>query len=305
MTCPIVQNIQYYLSSQMLINNIEDCEQLQRDLNSLYKWSQVWKLNFNVLKCKVLSFTRNVTCIVFKYHLNGAVLENISCYNDLGVTVDKGLVFNNHVSTVINKCNKVNGMIRRSLGYTAPTSVSIKLYKALKQPIIEYSAPVWSPFTKIQIESIERIQRNFTRYALHYKTIDYKERCEFLHIILPLSFRREMMDIKLLFKSLFVSDFSNSVASLLRYYEPDRSLRSSQNGSLFYQRQVRTKTFKHFYSNRVDSIWNSLSKDLRQEQTMTSLVRQLYSFYYFKFEGSFNCNNVCTWTKNCGCQAGV
>ena len=51
--------------------------------------------------------------------------------------------------------------------------VSIKLYKALIQPIIEYYAPVWSPFTKIQIESIERIQRNFTRYALHYPTIDY------------------------------------------------------------------------------------------------------------------------------------
>ena len=33
------------------------------------------------------------------------------------------------------------------------------------QPIIEYSAPVWSPFTKIQIVSIELIQRNFTRYA--------------------------------------------------------------------------------------------------------------------------------------------
>ena len=117
--------------------------------------------------------------------------------------------------------------IRRSLGYRAPTSVSIKLYKALIQPSIEYSAPVWSPFTKIQIESIERIQINFTRYALHYPTNDYKERCELLHI-LPLSFRREMIDIKLLFKSLFVSDFSNSAASLLRYYEPDRRLRSER-----------------------------------------------------------------------------
>ena len=116
-------HIKYYLCSQMMQNvpgelipgNIEDCERLQRDLNSLYEWSQVWKVNFIELKCKVLSFTRKVTPIVFKYHLNGTVLENISCYNDLGVTADKGLVFNNHVSNVINKCTKVNGMIRRSL----------------------------------------------------------------------------------------------------------------------------------------------------------------------------------------------
>ena len=41
------------------------------------------------------------------------------------------------------------------------------------------------------------------------------------------------MDIKLLFKSLFVADFSNSVASLLRYNEPEKKLWSSQNDHSF------------------------------------------------------------------------
>ena len=132
------------------INNVEDCERLQHDLNSLYEWSQVWKLNLIVIKCKVVSFTRNTKPIVFNYHLNGTILENVSCYNDLGVTVDRSPAFNNQISNVINKCNKVNGMIRGSLDYRAQASVSINLYKALIQPIIEYSAPVWSSFTKIQ-----------------------------------------------------------------------------------------------------------------------------------------------------------
>ena len=49
-------------------------------VNSLYEWSQVWKLNFNVIECKVISFTRNIkpTFIVFDYHLNGTILENVS-----------------------------------------------------------------------------------------------------------------------------------------------------------------------------------------------------------------------------------
>ena len=110
------------------------------------------------------------------------------------------------------------------------------------QPIIGYSAPVWSPFTKFQIDSIERIQHNFTRYALHYPAINYKERCEYLNI-LPLSFHREMIDIKLLFKSLFVSDYSDSVASLLSDYKPDSRLWSSQNGSLFYPRLIKLLLF--------------------------------------------------------------
>ena len=64
-------------------------------------------------------------------------------------------------------------MIRRSLGYRAPTSVSI-----------------------------ERILRNFTRYALHYSTIDYKERCYFL-LILPLFFSQRDDG----HQTSFVSDF--------------------------------------------------------------------------------------------------
>ena len=107
------------------------------------------------------------------------------------------------------------------------------------QPIIEYSAPVWSPFTKFQIDSIERIQHNFTRYALHYPAINY---CEYLNI-LPLSFRREMIDIKLLFKSLYVSDFFDIVTSLLNDYKPDSRLWSSQNGPLFYPSLIKLLLF--------------------------------------------------------------
>ena len=61
------------------IIDVDDCERLQHDLNSLYEWSQVWKLNFNVIKCKVVSFTRNTKSIVFNYHLNVTILENVSC----------------------------------------------------------------------------------------------------------------------------------------------------------------------------------------------------------------------------------
>ena len=34
-----------------------------------------------VIKCKIVSFTRNIKPIVFNYHLNGTILENVSCHN--------------------------------------------------------------------------------------------------------------------------------------------------------------------------------------------------------------------------------
>ena len=78
-----------------------------------------------------------------------------------------------------------------------------------------------------------RIQINFIRYAMHYTTIDYKERCGLLHI-LPLSFHMGTSNFFLNHYLLYVSDVSNSVASLLSYYEPDRRLRSNQTYRTLY-----------------------------------------------------------------------
>ena len=36
--------------SIIISNNVDDCERLQHYLNSLYEWSQVWKLNLIVIK---------------------------------------------------------------------------------------------------------------------------------------------------------------------------------------------------------------------------------------------------------------
>ena len=57
-----------------------------------------------------------------------------------------------------------------SMRVLSPASVTLKLLKA---SIAEYSSPVWSPLYKSHIELIERIQRNFTRYAMHYPPLNY------------------------------------------------------------------------------------------------------------------------------------
>ena len=39
-----------------VIKSSTDYITLQNDLDSLYKWSQVWQLNFNISKCKLMHF---------------------------------------------------------------------------------------------------------------------------------------------------------------------------------------------------------------------------------------------------------
>ena len=65
----------------------------------------------------------------------------------------------------------------RSLGYNAPTSVLLNLYKALVRSITEYSSPVWFPHRRMQLQAVERIRQNLTHFSLYYRVCSYSERC--------------------------------------------------------------------------------------------------------------------------------
>ena len=159
-------------------------------------------------------------------------------------------------------------MIKRAVGYKAPASVTLNLYKDLISPIAKYSSPLWSPFYKSHIESVERVQRNCTRYAMLYPLLNYKERCEIINL-LPLSFRREMADNKLLYKSMYKTNFSNNVSELVKTYILNPRLRSSRKGLLLQPQQLRTETYKGFYTNRIVTLWNQLPPTLRVDQSFS------------------------------------
>ena len=122
------------------------------------------------------------------------MLDVDSSFKDLGVLVSSDSSWNRHTVSVINKSNSVNGMIKRAVGYNAPSSVMLNLYRTLSRGILEYSAPLWSPHCSTELTRLERVQRHMTKYILHYPDLDYKQRCIKLGI-LPLSYRREILDL--------------------------------------------------------------------------------------------------------------
>ena len=281
--------------------NRQDCDNLQIDIDNLYEWSVVWRLKFNPIKCKVMSFTRSANPINYIYTLNGTPLECVSSFKDLGVIIDNDLSQKSQISNIISKCNKVGGMIKRSLGYKAPTDVSIKLYKALVRSIAEYSSPVWSPQGRMQLQAVERIQRHFTKFALHYPDISYKERCTVLGI-LPLCYRREILDLKLLFKSMYVPTFCNGIADIIKYYNPDSRLRSCDNGIRLQTQKFKTENYKNYFTNRIVYFWNTLPSDVRSTDSLYTFNTQLNQFYNNTFSNVFDCSNLCTWTSMCRCH---
>ena len=102
----------------------------------------------------------------------------------------------------------------------------------LGRSIAEYSSPVWTPHGRILLYAVVQIQRTFTKFALYYPDFSYKVRCSSL-AILPLCYRREICDLKLLFKSMYVPTFCNSIANIVKPAVPIGRLLSIDNGIHF------------------------------------------------------------------------
>ena len=69
-----------------------------------------------------------------------------------------------HVSEISSKATKTLGFLRRNLAF-APRSTKEVAYKTLVRPKLEYSAPIWSPHSKLQISQIEKVQRTAARWT--------------------------------------------------------------------------------------------------------------------------------------------
>ena len=76
---------------------------------------------------------------------NGEVLKSVKSIKALGITISYDLLWSDHIHNVVNKANRVLGVIKRVLGSKSITEFSL-LYKSLVRPILEYAAPVWCPF---------------------------------------------------------------------------------------------------------------------------------------------------------------
>ena len=92
------------------------------------------------------------------------------------------------------------GLIKRTCRGLDDTKTSRILYCALVRSNVEYCSVVWSPFTKKNIEKVEKVQRRATKFIL--KTEDnYETRLKKLNLM-SLKNRRFLADVTFLYKAL-------------------------------------------------------------------------------------------------------
>ena len=171
------------LKMSCTIDSEDDCLRLQEILNRVAEWGNRNRLQLNSFKCQVISFNRSRTKVNYVYHLGENSLQRVTTVKDLGVMFDEKLTFRRHIDRVISKCRSTLGLVKRFTKEFGDINVGRTLYCSLVRPIIEYAAPVWTPYQNTHIARIESIQKQFVLFALgrqripgSYALLPYKHR---------------------------------------------------------------------------------------------------------------------------------
>ncbi|KAK4324262.1 hypothetical protein Pmani_005102 [Petrolisthes manimaculis] len=97
------------------IKDIGECRKLQDDLTALKDRSNKWLLKFHPDKCKSMRIGK--TEIPSGDYVMEQRLTLTNSEKDLGVTIDKDLSFEKHISEKVNSANRIVGLIRRTISY--------------------------------------------------------------------------------------------------------------------------------------------------------------------------------------------
>jgi len=98
------------------INNVQDSIALQLDLTTLDLWVDHWQVKFNPTKREIMRISHNRDKSSTWYPISGTELRNVSHYKDLGVIMASDLKWSKHVEHIVQKANKVLGLLKRTVG---------------------------------------------------------------------------------------------------------------------------------------------------------------------------------------------
>ena len=181
------------------VSDMSDHSKLQKDLDSVYKWSIDNNMMFNNDKFEHVPYGYNEQLKSIPY--KAADGENIPMSNtvkDLGIQMSSDASFKVHIQTISSSAAKMANWVLRTF-ITREESVMLFLWKQLILSRTEVCCPLWSPMNIGNIQILESVQKTFTKKIGGVEGLDYWQRLSHLQLY-SLQRRRERYDIMYVWK---------------------------------------------------------------------------------------------------------
>ena len=150
--------------------------ELQSCLDAILEWATIWQLKLAPAKCSVMRIKlgHSFKCAP-SYHIGNASLPVVASCTDLGVSYDNRLSFSPHVSKIVAKASCRAKLILKCFR-SRDSQLLVRAFCTFVRPLLEFSSIIWSPYTAIDINRIESVQRSFTKAIKNLRFSTYKER---------------------------------------------------------------------------------------------------------------------------------
>ena len=147
--------------------HFESVTQINKDLISLNKWSNQWRVLFNPSKTVYMHFTRKSEIpdhspLIF----NGTALNCVPSHKHLGIYINEKLKWDDHISYIIEKVSKRLSNMRR-IQSIVPRFCLENIYKSMIRPIIDYGDVLYPVLPSTQAKRLESLQRQAALICTH------------------------------------------------------------------------------------------------------------------------------------------
>ena len=242
------------------IRSINDCRDLQEEINNLVSWCVTNDLSLNIRKCSVVTYTKRKTPYDYQYKIVNETINRVNVVKDLGVMYDSQLTFTKHLDYTINQAHRNLGyMLRITREFRNPNPL-ISLYNLYVRSKLEYASSIWAPNLETHKRKLEAIQSKFLKVLAYrqtklYPRFDAYESLLTNYGITSLEQRRQINDIMFLYKILNNHVNDTTLVSKIGLCIPTGKTRIG-NSDIFYCRKRRTDILYKSPSWRMCATFN-------------------------------------------------
>ena len=261
--------ISLYADDSKLYSTVDDnndVNNLTEDLRNIEFFFAEWQLNLNQDKCEVHHL--GVTNQRHDYMINNQIVTKKQTVRDLGIQIGEQLSFKAHIASIVRTAYFRLKQFNDTFECRDRDFLKF-MYTTYIRPILESNTQIWSPYLLCDIDSLERVQKRFTKSLPGLRNVEYRQRLATLNLD-SLESRRIFFDLTLLFKicnRLIDIDFS-------KLFEFSTANTRGHNLKLNVKFS-RLNARKYFFCNRVISIWNDLPGNVVESETLTQFKNKM------------------------------
>ena len=177
-------------------NREETTQLINSTLDLITAWSNKWQVTFAPEKTQAMLITRRQAPNLHRPALlmDGKRLSYNDAINILGIQIDSGLKFTNHVREIAKKAARKLACIRR-VATLLDGNGCYTLYNSQVRSLMEYCPLVWSSCPATYLGLLDRVQDRAQR-LVSWKTNEHDQQ----RVFQPLQHRREVAALCVMYK---------------------------------------------------------------------------------------------------------